>query len=112
MYKVTSGLKLDPIELKSDVIFLLGILDERVPEILNKVYLNVFDKNSSLKATELYDLNWFKKQRISTDGKIEVAKILKSRAEAYGVKSEIWDAIVRLQPEVLKAIDLLENRKG
>ena len=112
MFKVTSGLKIDPIELKGDVIFLLSILDERLPEILNKVYLSVFDKNSAVKAREFYDMNWFKNERISTEAKITVAKVLKNKSESFAVKSELWNAIVRLQPEVLKAIDLLENRKG
>lgn len=110
MYKITSALSLDPKLLKEDVVYLLGILDEKVPEIVEDIYLNIYDKNSAIKFKTFYDKDWFKDLKISTDSKIRLAQILKNRFEKFEVNSLIWDGIVNMEPEIIKDIDILENK--
>lgn len=111
MYKIQANFSMDPMVLKSDISYLFSILDEKVPELIEDIYLKVYDKGSALNAKKFYDKSWFLSQKISTESKIKIAKILKNLGEKFGVDSLIWKGISEMEPEIIKDIDILENKE-
>lgn len=109
MYKIFSSIN-NQVVLKEDIMFLLTILDEKVQYLIDDIYFRIYDQESGLKYKNYYDLEWFRHQRISTEAKIKIARILQNRYASFGIANPFLNLITEMDPDTIRKIDILENK--